>query len=350
MLKRLGSLLLLAGLLAGPPPGHAARPLKPPAPDFPQDAIWFNAKPLDLPRLRRRRVVLAAFISTVNINSIRALKVLQAWHQRYELSGLMVVGIHTPEFPFQKDPLLVRAELKRLGIRFPVVLDNDRRLWRAYQNEGWPALYLIDHKGRIIFDRLGEGGYAEFEGEIRAALEDGGFDISGWGDKLKDPGTADCGGMTPEISLGAKRGALLALDRQPPAKSILVAARDGELAYRGSWDLDPDAVRLNRDSRNLSAFLRLIYRGAQAFAVLSPRGGTRFYVRQDGDWLTPAAAGQDIRFDEDERSYVPVTEPRLFHLTANPDDGLHELTLSPDKAGAAVFGFSFSDRCLCAQP
>ncbi|MFA6004415.1 MAG: redoxin domain-containing protein [Elusimicrobiota bacterium] len=350
MLKRLPLALGLAALLAWPPSGRAARPITPPAPDFPQDAIWFNAQPLSLQRLRRRRVVLTAFFSTANINSIRALQTLKAWHKNYELAGLMVVGVHTPEFPFQKDPIRVRAELKRLGVRFPVLLDNDRRLWQAYANDGWPAFYLIDPKGRIVFDRLGEGRYAEFEGEIRAALDAGGFDTSGWGDKVKDPEAAGCGAMSPDSSLGANRGALIDLNHQPPAKSILVSAREGELAYKRSWDLDPDAVRLSRDNRDLSAFWRLVYRGAGAFAVLSPLGTARFYVRQDGAWLHPDIAGRDIAFDQDGRSYVPAAEPRLFHLTRNANDDLHELSISPDRAGAAIFGFSFTDRCLPVEP
>ena len=150
-MKRLAVLALVFLSLA--PHARAIRPITPPAPELPPNQAWLNGAELNLTRLRGRRVVLLAFINTASMNSVRTLPILNTWWERYNLSGLMVIGVHTPDFDFDSDPLTVKAALKRFGIRFPVVLDNDGQVWKAFANEGWPGFYLVDHKGRIVFDR-----------------------------------------------------------------------------------------------------------------------------------------------------------------------------------------------------
>ncbi|UPT74705.1 MAG: hypothetical protein M0D55_02985 [Elusimicrobiota bacterium] len=120
--------------------------------------------------MRERKVVVVAFINPTSINSVRVLPALHAWFDRYAMSQLMVVGVLTPDLNVHREAVWVRNLLKRYGVDYPIFLDGDRRLWKAYANEGWPALYLVDRRGRIVFDRLGEGGYEEFESEIRLAL------------------------------------------------------------------------------------------------------------------------------------------------------------------------------------
>lgn len=328
-------------------PGRAARPITPPAAEFPSEDVWINARPLTLRRLRNRRAVLVAFINTADVNSIRTFPVLKAWHRRYALDGLMVIGVHTPAYAFQRDPAAAREAVKRFSLDFPVVLDGDRRIWQSYSNEGWPAFYLIDHKGRIVFDRLGEGGYEEFESEIREAISS----IPGYGrpqdpPAAKDPLYKDCGTMTPEINLGSRRPALR-IEKSLRENLILAEGRDGEIAAGGKWLSEPDSLRLAQKNAGRSALIRLIYRGAQAFALLGPAGEpTRFFVRQDDLWLHAGNAGKDVEFDEDGRSYVTAKEPRLYELAKNPNDSMRSLTVAPAKSGAAVYGFQFSDQCL----
>ena len=338
------ALLLALGLT----PAFAARPITPPAPEFPASGAWINAKPLTLKDLRNRRVVLVAFINTTNINSLRSLAILKEWHERYALEGLSIIGVHTPDFDFQKDPLFVKAALKRFGVPFPVVVDSSRSIWRNYSNEGWPAFYLVDHKGRLVFDHLGEGGYREFEGEIRLALEDAGYEPPEVAALAADPKSRDCGDMTAEVSVGLRRGKVRDLSKSPRERiSYILAVRDGEATTTGSWNAEPDALRLKGDNADHSSAMQLIYRGSQGFAVLAPQKGSAvFYVRQDDLWLHSGNAGSDIRFDDDGRSFIEADGARLYHLTQNPNDSMHELSLIPLKPGAAVYGFSFSDRCL----
>src|SRR5205814_2344293 len=151
--------VLLLLLLARP--CRAAKLVEPPAPEFPASAVWLNARGLSMSRLKGKRVVLVAFVSTMNINSARAIAALKQLDESYDLDGLMIVGVHTPEFAFQKNPVVMKAAFKALGARFPVILDDERLLWKAYSNDGWPAFYIVDRSGRVVFDRLGEGGYEE---------------------------------------------------------------------------------------------------------------------------------------------------------------------------------------------
>ncbi|MCX5795055.1 MAG: hypothetical protein NTY77_06145 [Elusimicrobia bacterium] len=347
-MRRLPAALLAAALLLPPLPVRAGRTYTPTAPEFPLDTVWLNAKPLTLKQVRLRRAVLVAFFSTANLNSFRALAALKAWNERYELNGLLIVGVHAPEFGFQRDPLVVRAALKRLGVRFPVFLDNNRKYWQELGNEGWPSLFLFDYKSHIIFDHLGEGGYSDFEGEIRDALNTAGFAVPDVPALYPDPRNLDCGDMTTDLSLGLRRGRALPMAKAPGARAMVTSARDGETAYAGRWEIEADDIRLAQKNPEQTALLRLVYRGSHAFAVLSPPAGKAgsFFVRQDQMWLHPGNAGKDIQFDDDGRSYVTSREPGLFNLTQNPDDALHVLTLMPDLPGSAVYDFSFSDRCL----
>jgi hypothetical protein len=193
--------LWLAALLAAP--ARASRPIMPPAPEFPAGAAWINSAPLTLARLRGRKAALVVFLNPTGLRSIRLLPVLKAWFDRYALSQLMVIGVVTPDLAVGKDASWVRAEVRRAGVEFPVVVDADRRLWNAYGNEGWPALYVIDSKGRVAFDHLGEGDYEELEAELREALGD----VAGRLPEpvaASEPRTKDCGRATPDAPLGAR--------------------------------------------------------------------------------------------------------------------------------------------------
>ena len=344
--------LLLASLPAWLPARAAAvNAIEPPAAEFPAGDVWLNAKPLPLSRLKNRRAVLLAFINLANLNSLRALRVLMRLHEAYEFSGLMVIGVHTPLYGgFQKDPLWLRRRLKELGVEFPVVMDDDRRIWTAYANDGWPAFYLIDRKSRVAFSLLGEQRYAELETEARRAAEDAGYRLPSEELVSQDPPSVDCGEVSSERA-AISTAPLVAIDSDPDV-GVLTSQREGELSKRGLWEVDNDALKLRQRNASLEASLRVIYRGSQAFAVLAPALGqrTRFYLRQDGLWLHTGNTAADVEFDDDGRSYVVVSEPGLYELTRNPNDIFHALDVSPKQPGAKVYSFSFSDRCLRYEP
>src|ERR1700678_4100685 len=140
-------------------------------PDLSGATLWINSPPLT-PASLRGKVVLVDFWTYSCINCLRTLPYIKAWNEKYKDSGLVIIGVHTPEFPFEKDEGNVRRAVKDLGLVYPVPMDNDYKIWRSFNNEYWPADYFIDATGQIRFHHFGEGGYEESEGWIRSLLEE----------------------------------------------------------------------------------------------------------------------------------------------------------------------------------
>ncbi|SAL09983.1 thioredoxin family protein [Caballeronia telluris] len=140
-----------------------------PAPEFTGIDSWINSDPLTLNQLRGK-VVLVDFWTYSCINCIHTLPQVQSWNQKFKDQGLVVVGVHTPEFPFERDTGNVKSAVKRYGITFPVAQDNRYATWRAYDNQYWPAFYLIDKQGQVVYSHFGEGDYAQTEAAIKTLL------------------------------------------------------------------------------------------------------------------------------------------------------------------------------------
>jgi thiol-disulfide isomerase/thioredoxin len=165
-----------AASTAQPRPSPAAQPTAlpagPRAPDFDGGGAWINSDPLTLADLTRQgKVVLVDFWTYGCYNCQNTLPYVKQWWEKYKDRGLVIVGVHTPEFASEQVLENVQAAVQREGIGWPVVQDNDYTIWRAYGNHYWPRFYLVDQRGKIIYDRIGEGAYAETERQIAAALE-----------------------------------------------------------------------------------------------------------------------------------------------------------------------------------
>jgi len=297
--------------------------------------------------------VLVVFLNPTGLHSIRALPAVKAWFDRYALSQLMVIGVVTPDLEIQKDAVWVRAEVQRLGIDFPVVIDGDRRLWKSYANDGWPAFYVVDRKGRVAFDHLGEGDYAETEREIREALADLVDEVPAPVNP-PEPKSKDCGHATADVPMGSRAAAVraTAIDNDFSTNRVmLVESRERELTTRGKWDLEPDGLRLLHPAADLGDFVRVVFEANQALAVLAPAGGrkTRFFIKLDDQWLYEGIAGRDVRFDDDGRSFVDVSAARLYDLIHDSGDRPHELYVEPDHTGGGVYGFQFADACVATK-
>lgn len=144
---------------------------RPKAPEFSGITNWFNSEPLTLEGLKGK-VVLVEFWTYDCINCIRVLPHVKEWHERYKDEGLVVVGIHTPEYGRERIPANVEKAIKRFKITYPVAQDNEYKTWNAFENRYWPALYLFNEKGEIVHSHFGEGAYAETEARIREALDE----------------------------------------------------------------------------------------------------------------------------------------------------------------------------------
>ena len=157
---------------------------------------WFNSEPFTIgEQLTRGNVVLIDFWTYTCINCVRTLPYLRDWHEKYAPHGLVILGVHRPEFDFEHVAANVEAAIARLDVTWPVAQDNDAATWRAFRNRYWPAKYLFDTSGEIVHRRFGEGAYLEFERHIRAALARAGRDVSaiplGLGDQVRDPARSE---------------------------------------------------------------------------------------------------------------------------------------------------------------
>ena len=256
------------------------------APDVHDISAWINSRPLSLPELRGK-VVLVDFWTYSCINCLRTLPYLKAWDARYRSKGLVILGVHTPEFAFERDLGNVRAAVKRLGVGYPVALDNGYGTWKAYSNNYWPADYLVDQAGRVRDVHFGEGDYAKTERNIRLLLEAG--KAGHLPQAGRDTDRTPLEVRTPESYLGYLRignytGSPLRTDR-PAAYRFPASLTQDSYAYAGTWKVEGERIVAGDNAR-----LRLHFDGAHG-APRAHRPGLR-----DGQAERQAAAdGADRR-------------------------------------------------------
>ncbi len=327
---------------------------------------WINSDPLTLEQLRGK-VVLVDFWTYTCVNCIRTFPYLRLWHSRYADDGLVILGIHTPEFEFEKDYTNVLEATRENGISWPVAQDNDFETWKAYNNRYWPAKYLIDRDGVIRYSHFGEGKYAETENEIRELLEEAGADLSDDADlpedqKLDPAYLGTLGGeVTPELYAGYHRNVSSIMTGYRPyvvqqeyyhavdTVGVLAAPDEMELEphrifFQGPWEVGSEHVRHGRLTNNYEDYLTLKYSAKSVNAVLTSNSGEPYRVRitLDGDYLTGESAGADIQFGEDGESYLLVEQPRLYEIIDSPGYTQGQvLRMSSNSNNFGLFAFTF---------
>jgi thiol-disulfide isomerase/thioredoxin len=304
------------------------------APEFVGTQRWFNTpgdRPLTLDKLRGR-VVLVDFWTYSCINCIRTFPYLKAWDARYRKDGLTIVGVHTPEFPFERDAGNVEDAIERNGIRYPVVQDNEQQTWSAYGNQYWPAEYFIDAKGDVRYVHFGEGEYGEKEKVIRQLLAEAGDRV---GRRMAGARgiEASAGVTTPETYLGVARAERFTNPQLSPGLHDFKAPARvplNEFALRGPWREEFHSATAAGGSLELNFGARRVY------LVLGTVDGRprRVRVLLDGKPIG-AAAGADVH-----GSVVTVDSQRLYNLVDLPRVGHHVLRLEPE-AGVTGYAFTF---------
>ncbi len=305
------------------------------APDFADTQRWFNTpgdKPLTMAGLRGR-VVLVDFWTYTCINCLRTLPYLKAWDARYRKDGLTIVGVHTPEFPFEKDAGNVQAAIAREGIRYPVVQDNDYGTWNAYGNQYWPAHYFIDAKGRVRYAHFGEGEYGKSEQVIRTLLAEAGRTVGSGHADGRGIGVS-AGVTTPESYLGSERAERFVNGKIFPGTidyGTPAAPPQDHLAYAGSWTVAADSA-----SAGDGAALALRFGAQRVYLVLgSPGRPRRMRVLLDGKPLPDRYAGSDVH-----GGVATIDGQRLYSLVKLPAAASHLLRLEPE-AGISGYAFTF---------
>jgi thiol-disulfide isomerase/thioredoxin len=308
------------------------------APEITGTQRWFNTpgdQPLTLASLRGR-VVLIDFWTYSCINCLRTLPYLKAWDARYRSQGLTVIGVHTPEFPFEHSASNVGDAIAQNGIHYPVAQDNNYATWNAYGNQYWPAEYLIDAQGSVRLVHFGEGDYAAKERAIRSLLTAAGARTLGATTRTQaqQPPTQQ---ITPESYLGSARAERFVngpIAAGPHDYGPLAAAPhlgQSQLRYGGRWRIASLTATAVGGAR-----LGLDFRSRRVFLVLGSPGARRgVRVLLDGHPIPPGLSGADVR-----QGVVTVGFQRLYRLVNLPRVERHVLTLdfSP---GVRAYAFTF---------
>jgi cytochrome c biogenesis protein CcdA/thiol-disulfide isomerase/thioredoxin len=319
------------------PAGKDAAPLHDygSAPEFIDTEKWFNTpgdRPLTLRGLRGR-VVLVDFWTYSCINCIRTLPYLEAWDRRYRKDGLTIVGVHSPEFPFEREASNVEAAIAAEGIEYPVVQDNELGTWSAYENQYWPAEYFIDARGDVRYVHFGEGEYGEKEQVIRELLAEAGDRV---GRRMSGAHGIEpsAGVTTPETYLGVARAERFTDPMLSPGMHDFSAPSQlpaDEFALRGRWREEFHSATAAGGSLELNFGARRVY------LVLGTVDGKprRMRVLLDGEPIAPAEAGADVH-----GGVVTVEAQRLYDLVDLGRAEHHVLRLEPE-AGVQGYAFTF---------
>jgi len=355
VLPPLAAVFLLVALAGASECGEVSPRI--PAPDF-SAKLWFNSPPLSLAQLRGK-VVLIDFWEYTCINCIRTFPYLRRWNELYGPAGLVIIGVHTPEFAFAKNPANVANAVKRFGFSFPVAVDDDEAIWNAFHNAAWPADYLIDKDGRIAYMHIGEGDYGDTELEIRRLLKEArpGLDFSGARFAIPADANADmdasvCRRATPETYLGFARANSLANpggeDETQEVHYVAPAVVPiDDFALNGDWQAGDEFVRHLRSSPQAKDAVELHYQAKTVYLVAGSDDGSPklLYVMQDGKPLPPGNRGVDVHGGPNGDAYITLAGKRMYYVVNNPDFGEHKLVLSTASPGVSLYSFTFGNNC-----
>ncbi len=289
----------------------------------PDGFINTDEKPITIGGLIGKKVILVDFWTYSCINCQRTTPYLNAWYEKYKDKGFVIVGIHTPEFEFEKVYSNVQAAVEKFGIKFPVVLDNDYSTWTAYRNQYWPRKYLIDIDGYIVYDHIGEGAYEETEQKIQEALTERMA-------VLKEQGIIDQS-LTKEIPLEGG-------PKSP--ETYFGSARNNQQANllfpHDSWNITPEFA----ENSSPNASIVYTYTAKDVFFVSEADDETVVEVLRDGKPLG-AEAGADIIKTSDGKTFVNIKEARLYKIIQGAHTETHTIKLIIQKSGLKAFTFTF---------
>ena len=336
-------------------------------PELEEIAGYINVDNLLLNHLQGK-VILIDFWTYTCINCIRTFPYLKDWHEKYADDGLVIVGVHTPEFEFEEILENVENAVREFGIEYPVVLDNERATWGAYKNQYWPAKYLIDREGYIRYSHFGEGDYKETELVIRDLLIENGNSIAESGNNfLKErpyveipSNHTESESQTRELYAGTIRNYnTMFIGRQPPyvAHEQFYVQRDEDMDYKdpgshrnhfmyfnGRWLNKSESLKHSRETKAYEDYVALLFYGTSANVVLSGFMEEKTYkvmIYLDELPVKPEFAGEDIIWDSSGNSYIDVSGSRLYRLIKSPRFDGFELKLSSNSEHFELFAFTF---------
>ncbi|MCR4280700.1 MAG: redoxin family protein [Candidatus Komeilibacteria bacterium] len=306
------------------------------APELVNPAAYINSSGITIDELKGKKVVLVDFWTYSCINCQRTIPYLKDWYAKYKDQGLEIIGVHTPEFAFEKKYDNVRREVERWGIDYPVVLDNDYATWQAYANRYWPHKYLIDKDGYIVYDHIGEGGYEDTEKVIVRLLSDLNNDeVVAVSSAVEEQNVEHRRIQTPEIYFGAQRNQWLGNAEPGQVGEVELVApavpEPNKFYLVGKWFIGPESVV----AREAGAKILIRYTAKDVYMVAGaePTVNAKIYLNGDAEI---ESSGQDVI-----NGKVNFGDERLYKLIQGDDYGSHVLEIEVEDSGLEVFTFTF---------
>ncbi|MDP3769485.1 MAG: redoxin family protein [Candidatus Sungbacteria bacterium] len=291
-----------------------------------------EGKPITVSELAGKKVILVDFWTYSCINCQRTTPYLNAWYEKYKDKGFVIIGVHTPEFEFEKDYNNVKAAIEKLGIRFPVVLDNDYSTWTAYKNRYWPHKYLIDIDGYIVYDHIGEGAYTDTEKKIQELLRER-EETLGMNEEINNEisqpieirGVDSSLPRSPEIYFGAARNTALGNGQ---AHTIGIQnlsepedSKTNTLYLSGDWNFQDESA----ENKSTHAKIIFRYKAKNVYFVAGSENSTKIKIFNDGTFI---------------REEV-INEHKLYHVIQDTEYGEHTLEIIIENPGLRAFTFTF---------
>ncbi len=319
------------------------------APELRKITSFINSEPITL-AAQRGKVVLVDFWTYSCINCIRTIPYLNAWHEKYADNGLVVVGVHTPEFEFEKDYNNVKAAVEKFDIKYPIVQDNEKETWKAYENRYWPRKYLIDSDGYVRYDHIGEGAYAETEKVIQSLLAERTENTEYIGanatidQSISNPESSQSVNFdrinTPELYFGYtySRAPLGNSEGYKPGQIVKYTIPDdttkivpNRIYLAGEW-------KNNADHMELQSEIGRIVLSYSAKAVNIVAGGMgELHILENNSPLDDNSSGTDISAD----GTVKIDNQRLYNIVEHEGYGNHQISIEVVGRGFQIYTFTF---------
>lgn len=311
------------------------------APELKDIQKWLNSKPLKISDLKGK-VIFLDFWAYSCINCIRTLPHVQALWEHYKKDGLVVIGVHVPEFEFEKDLKNLKEAAKKHGLTYPIVQDNNGTSWGLYGNKYWPRVAIIDSKGEVRYDHVGEGAYEQKEETVRQLLQEAGKGLpAARAEKGNSPIRLFPSLPSPETYLGSSRSSGFGSSgvcTPEGCKYIDQSEKhDLNIVYlQGEWKQTDESIEFD----DKEGYILMLYRGSEANMVLkSAKGKLQCEILLDGKPLSKSNAGPDVVF-KGKKSFVVVSNDDLYRIVKTKGSEEHELKLLP-KRGLQAFTYTF---------
>lgn len=314
-----------------------------PAKEIVKPAGFINTEGIKIEDLIGKKVILVDFWTFSCINCQRTFPYINSWYEKYKDKGLEIIGVHTPEFSFEKEYDNVLSAVDRYNLKYPIVLDNDYATWNAYKNQYWPRKYLIDIDGFIVYDHIGEGGYEETERKIQELLEER-MKVLGETGKIdnslsKPEGVESVDASvvrSPEIYFGASRNSYLgngAPGVVGPQSLVEPQGVKANILYMvGDWDFDGEFA----ENKSKGAKIIFRYTAQKVFLVASSENKVNAKILIDGKNVSLNMVGSDV-----DNSTVIIERDRLYRLIENDSSEEHTLEIIINEPGVKIFTFTF---------